>query len=50
MKSKKKVVSFNIDEEIIEKIDKLRGDVPKSTYVNKLLLKLLQGGKKWTKN
>ena len=46
MKIKKKVVSFNIDEEIIKEIDKRRGDIPRSTYINKLLLKLLKGGLK----
>ena len=44
MKSKKRVVAFNMDEEIINEIDKQRGDVNRSLYLNKLLLKLLKGG------
>jgi len=38
--------SITLDKELVEKIDKKRKDVPRSAYVNKLLLKLLKGGLK----
>ena len=46
MKLKKKVVSVNMDIEILKEIDKQRGDIPRSTYINKLILKIMKGGLK----
>ena len=46
MKVIKKRVTLNMDEDILNKIDKLRGDINRSVYVNKLLLKSLKGGLK----
>lgn len=37
MKVIKKVVSLNLEEKLIEKIDKKRNGVPRSHYVNELL-------------
>ena len=46
MKVIKKRVTLNMDEDILNKIDKLRGDINRSVYVNKLILKSLKGGLK----
>lgn len=39
-----------MDKKILEKVDKLREDVPRSVYVDKLLLKALKGGLKNNEN
>ena len=42
--------SITLDKELVKNIDKKRKDIPRSTYINKLLLKLnSKGGKKWKK-
>ena len=38
-------LSISLDEKIIKKIDKERGNIPRSTYINILLEKLMKGGK-----
>ena len=34
--------SITLDKELVKKIDKERNDVPRSTYINKLLKKLIK--------
>jgi len=46
MKIKKKRVTLNMDKWIFDKIEKDRGDINRSVYVNKLLLRILKGGLK----
>jgi len=38
----KKKVDITLDIEIIDKIDKDRGDVPRSTYINSILKRILK--------
>jgi len=45
MKVKKKIVTLNMDEMIFNKIETLRGNIPRSVYVDTLLSKILKGGK-----
>ena len=41
----KKIYSLNLDKEVIEKIDSSRDGVPRSPYINKILLKWLKRNK-----
>ena len=44
-----KIVSLVMPEELIEKVDKIRGDIPRSAYVRRLIdneiARLSKGGK-----
>jgi len=42
----KKKADITLDIEIIDKIDKDRGDIPRSTYINGILKKALKLNKK----
>ncbi len=46
MKSNKrgeqKVVSLNLDKDIVDEIDKQRDGIPRSLYINKILKKVLK--------
>lgn len=41
-KAIKKVISINIDKDIVDKIDKKRNGVPRSPYINKILRQWLR--------
>jgi len=42
--------SITLDEELVKKIDKKRGDVPRSKYINNNLLLLVKGGLRKNEN
>ena len=42
----KKVISLNLDEEVIKQIDKKRNGIPRSPYINKILEEWLKGKKR----
>jgi len=46
----KKKANITLDDKLLEIIDKKRGDIPRSTFINNLLLLSMKGGVKYEEN